>query len=117
MEPLNLDTIKIDDFQKIQLKVGTIIGAMPHPNADKLMLLDVYLGEPGKTLRIVAGIAKHYTHSQMIHKQVIVVTNLEPVKLRGEESFGMLLAASDANCPTLSLLTPDKLMTPGSLVR
>lgn len=109
-----MDQIKIDDFAKIELKVGTVVSAKPHPNADKLMILNVFLGvEP--SLKIVAGIAKQYTTEQIIGRQVVVVTNLEPAKLRGEESFGMLLAASDSE-GNLALLEPDKIIAAGSLV-
>jgi methionyl-tRNA synthetase len=96
--------ISIDDFRKVELRVATITSAEPHPNADKLMVLQIDLG--GELRQICAGIRNHYTAEELVGKQIIVVANLETAKLRGLESQGMLLAASDDE--RVIVLTPDK---------
>ncbi len=85
--------IVYDDFAKVQLRVGLITEASKVPKADRLLQLAVDLGEP-EARTIVAGIAEHYTPEQLVGKRVVVVANLEPRKLRGILSQGMLLAAS-----------------------
>lgn len=85
--------ITIDDFTKIELKVGTIIKAEKHPKADRLLVEQIDLG--GETRQIVSGIAKTYQPEDVIGKKVVVVSNLKPVKLRGVESQGMILCASN----------------------
>jgi methionine--tRNA ligase beta chain len=108
------DTIKYDDFAKIELRVAKVLEARPHPNADKLMLLQVSLGE--ETKQIVAGIRLHYTPEQLVGKNIVIVNNLEPAMLRGEASNGMLLAASSGE--KVILLTPDDPdCAPGSKVK
>ena len=86
--------ITIDEFRKIELKVATVKSAEPHPNADRLMVLNVDLGSEER--QICAGIRNHYAPQELVGKQIVVVANLETAKLRGLESQGMLLAASDA---------------------
>ena len=86
-------TIKYDDFAKLDLKVGTILDAQPHPDAEKLLVLQVDLGSEKR--QIVAGIKKFYACEQLKGVQIVVITNLEPRTLRGVTSHGMLLAASD----------------------
>ncbi|MEG0831255.1 MAG: methionine--tRNA ligase subunit beta, partial [Acidaminococcaceae bacterium] len=85
--------ITIEDFAKIDLRVATIIAASKVPNTDKLMELRVKIGEEERT--IVSGIAQHYTAEALVGRNVVVIANLKPAKLRGIESRGMLLAASD----------------------
>jgi methionyl-tRNA synthetase len=111
-----MDTITIEDFAKATsgLKVGTIKEVRPHPNAEKLICLTVDVGD-GDVRPVVAGIKKHYTAEELVGKQIIVCTNLPPANLRGEESKGMLLAASDAE--GLSLVTLDKPRAPGSPIK
>jgi methionyl-tRNA synthetase len=104
--------ISIDEFRKVELKVATIKGAEAHPNADKLIVLQVDLGSEQR--QICAGIRNHYTPEELIGKQIIVVANLQTAKLRGLESQGMLLAASDED--RVIILTPDKPVPPGSQV-
>jgi methionyl-tRNA synthetase len=104
--------ISIDEFRKVELKVATIKAAEPHPNADKLMVLQVDLGSEQR--QICAGIRNHYAPEQLIGRQIVLVANLEPAKLRGLESQGMLLAASDEG--RVILLTPEKAVEPGSKV-
>lgn len=97
--------IGIDDFKKVELRVATIVEAERIPKADKLLKLIVDLG-PEKR-QIVSGIAAYYEPEALIGKQVVVVTNLKPVKLRGVESFGMILAAkTDTEFSLVSPLTP-----------
>lgn len=87
--------ITIDDFAKIDLRVATVIAAERVPKTDKLMKIQIKLGEEERT--IVSGIAQYYEAEQLIGRNVIVVANLKAAKLRGIESRGMLLAASDGN--------------------
>ncbi|MGE3819592.1 MAG: methionine--tRNA ligase subunit beta [Isosphaeraceae bacterium] len=93
-----------DDFAKVELRVAKVIEARPHPNADKLMLLQIDLGEEAPR-QIVAGIRLHYTPEQLVGKLIVVVANLQPATLRGETSQGMLLAATSGE--KVVLLAPD----------
>ena len=86
------DPITYDDFAKVELRVAKVLEARPHPNADKLMLLQIDVGDAQK--QIVAGIRQHYTPEQLVGKMIVVVNNLAPAMLRGETSNGMLLAAT-----------------------
>jgi tRNA-binding protein len=104
--------ITIDDFRKVELKIATIKAAEPHPNADRLMVLKVDLG--GEERQICAGIRNHYTPEDLLGKQIVVVANLETAMLRGMESQGMLLAASDDG--RIIILTPEKAVRAGSKV-
>ncbi len=105
--------IEITDFAKVDLRVAEIIAAEKVEGADKLLKLKVTLGEEER--QIVAGIAKHYSPEELVGKRIVVVANLKPVTLRGIESQGMLLAASDEN--TVSILTPLKEVKVGSKVK
>ena len=105
--------ITIDQFRTIELRVGTVRSAEPHPNADRLVVLRVDLG--GEERQLVAGIRAHYDPATLVGRQVIVVANLEPAKLRGVESQGMVLAASEGD--KVVLLRPDETVTPGAVVR
>lgn len=87
------DEISIDDFAKIDLRVATVVAAERVPKTDKLIKLQVKIGDKERT--IVSGIAQHYEPENLIGKNVIVIANLKPAKLRGIESRGMVLAASD----------------------
>ena len=95
------ELITIDDFAKVELKVGKILDCQPHPKADRLLVSKIDIGDEVRT--IVSGIRKFYNEKDLIGKKVIVVTNLKPVNLRGVESNGMILAASDEE--NLSVLT------------
>lgn len=86
------EEIGIEDFTKVELKVGTIISAEKHPKADRLLVEQIDLGD--ETRQIVSGIAASFTPEEVVGKKVVVVTNLKPVKLRGVESQGMILCAS-----------------------
>ncbi len=105
--------ISIEDFLKVDLRVGRILEVSPHPNADRLLRLQVDLGTERRQL--IAGLAGHYSPEDLIGRQVVVVANLKPAKLRGELSEGMILAASDDS--GVALLTPISPMAPGSQVR
>jgi methionyl-tRNA synthetase len=109
-----LAPIKIDDFARIELRVGTVLSAAAVPKAKKLLQLSVDLGEPAPR-SIVAGIAETYAPDQIVGKQVIVVANLEPATIRGIASQGMLLAAGDGQVVGLSAL--DRHVPPGTRVR
>jgi methionyl-tRNA synthetase len=86
--------ITIDDFAKIELRVAQIVVAERIPKADKLLRLEVDLGPQGKR-QILSGIAEFYTPEELIGRRIVVITNLAPRKMRGLESHGMLLAASE----------------------
>jgi methionyl-tRNA synthetase len=101
-----LAPIKIDDFSKVELRVGTVLSAAAVPKAKKLLHLSIDLGEPTPR-SIVAGIAEAYAPDQIVGKQVIVVANLEPATIRGVSSQGMILAAGDARILGLSALDRD----------
>ena len=98
-----LPEITIDDFAKVELKVGTVLKCEKHPKADKLLVSQVDLGD--HTRQIVSGIASSYTPEEMVGKKVVVVTNLKTAQLRGVESQGMLLAGSKKK--KISLVTID----------
>ena len=106
--------ISIDEFRKIELRVATVKSAEPHPNADKLMVLQIDLGEEQR--QICAGIKGHYTAEQLVGKNIVLVANLAPRVMRGQESQGMLLAASNADRSKVIVLTPDGDIEPGSVV-
>jgi methionine--tRNA ligase beta chain len=99
------DLVSYDDFAKLELRVAKVIEARPHPNADRLLLLQVDVG--GEPKQIVAGIRQHYTPEQLVGKLIVVVNNLEPAMLRGESSNGMLLAATSGD--KVVVLTVDDL--------
>jgi len=105
--------ISIDDFRKVELKIATIKAAEAHPNADKLLVLQIDLG--GEQRQICAGIRNHYTPEELVGKQIVVVANLETANLRGMESEGMLLAASDEG--RVIIMTPEKTVQPGAQVK
>ncbi len=86
-----VEEITIDDFAKVQFKVAEIIEAEEHPKADKLLILQLKVGE--ETRQVVSGIKKYYSPEDLVGKKVVIVANLKPIKLRGVESKGMVLAA------------------------
>ncbi len=107
------EEITIDDFAKVELRVAQVTACTKHPNADKLLVLQLDLGYEQR--QVVSGIAKHYTPEEMVGKKVILVANLKPVKLRGELSQGMILAASVGD--QLTLATVDPSMPNGAIVK
>jgi methionyl-tRNA synthetase len=106
--------IQFDDFAKLELRIGTITIAEKVEKADKLLKLQVDLGHETRT--IVSGIAQHFKPEELINKQVIVVVNLAPRKMRGIESQGMILSAEQPD-GKLILVNPDTLTENGSEVR
>ncbi|WP_333655819.1 methionine--tRNA ligase [Dissulfurispira sp.] len=107
------ELIAIDDFAKVELKVGKVISAEEVEKSEKLLKLKVDIGEERQ---IVAGIAKSYTPDDLIGKKIVVVANLKPAKLMGIESHGMLLAATDEE-GRLSVLTLDREVKQGARVK
>ena len=108
-----MDTISYEDFKRLDLRVAKIIEVERVENSEKLIRLQIDLGEEKR--QIVAGIGKFYNPEDLINKQIVVVANLEPRKLMGEESQGMLLAASNED--QISLLIPDQEIPTGAIVK
>ena len=120
--------ITIDEFAHIDLRIGTIREAKPHPNADRLLVLSVDLhpkadklyivkldaGELGER-QVVAGLKAHYKPEELVGKTVAFVANLQPAMLRGVESQGMVLAGDDGT--VVSVLEPARKLPPGSKIR
>ena len=109
--PAKKPMIEFDDFAKLDLKVGTILSAEKVEKADKLLKLTVDLGVEQRT--IVSGIALHFKPEDIVGKQVVIVANLAPRKMRGIESQGMVLMAEDA-AGKLHFINPDEIINPGS---
>lgn len=107
------DTISIEDFAKIKLRVGKVISAESIQSSKKLIKLLVDLGDEKR--QVVAGIAAYYRQEDLVGRNVVIVTNLKPAKLMGIESQGMILAAS--NGERLTLVCPEKDIPPGSIVK
>lgn len=115
-------SITFEDFAKVDLRVARVLKAEPHPNADKLYKLQLDDGS-GTTRQICAGIRQAYSAEELVGKTIIIVANLAPRMLRGEESRGMLLAASNApkeGTPEVErrvvILTTLSEMQPGAIV-
>lgn len=104
--------ISIDEFRRIDLRIATVKKVEPHPNADKLLVLKIDLGSEER--QIVAGIRGQYEPATLVGRQIVVIANLETAKLRGMESQGMLLAASDGD--RIVILTTEKPVTPGAKI-
>jgi methionyl-tRNA synthetase len=111
--PAVFNLVSYDTFAKIELRVANVLEAREHPNANKLLLLRIKVGDAEK--QIVAGIRGHYEPAALVGRQVVVVNNLEPAMIRGEESNGMLLAASDDQ--GVVLLRPDRETACGAKVK
>ena len=105
--------ISLEDFSKLELRVAVVETAEHHPNADRLYVLGVRVGEERK--KIVAGVRKFYGVDELIGKKVVIVNNLAPAVIRGVESQGMLLAASDDQ--TLTLVTPERPISENARVK
>ncbi len=110
-----INMVKFDEWQKLDLRVGEIKEAKDHPNADKLVILKVDVGS--KIIQLVAGLKKHYKINDLVGRKIIVFTNLESVELRGIKSEGMLLAAVDEKNDKVVFLTPEKDVSKGAKVR
>jgi methionyl-tRNA synthetase len=104
--------VSFEDFKKIDIRVARIKEAQEHPNADKLLVLKLDTGAEER--QVVAGIKNFYKPEDLLGKKVIAITNLESAKIRGVESAGMVLVASDENI--LALLAPEKDIKEGSKI-
>ncbi|MBD3248822.1 methionine--tRNA ligase subunit beta [Candidatus Woesearchaeota archaeon] len=100
-----MENISYEDFQKLDIRVGTIKEASPHPDADKLLILKIDEGKD-QPRQLVAGLKEHYSPEELVGKRIIFLANLDPKPLRGEISNGMILAAADGE--QIALLTTDK---------
>lgn len=103
----------LQEFKNIELKVAQIKEVNDHPNADRLYVISVDLGDKRK--QIVAGIKKSYSKEELVGKQVVVVDNLEPALLRGIESQAMLLATEDDE--GICIVSPERKTKLGSIVK
>ncbi len=107
-------TISLDQFKEADIRVGTVVVCESIENADRLLRLEVDFGELG-TRQILSGIAEYVTPYDMVGKQLLFITNLEPRTIRGLESNGMLLAVGEGE--SFSFLSPTKEVAKGSPVR
>ena len=105
--------VTIDDFKKIELIVAQIKEVKEHPNADRLYVLKVDTGQEEKQL--IAGIRQSYTKEQLVGRRVVVVNNMQPAVIRGEESNGMILAVTDEQ--GIVLLSVEREIPLGSIVK
>lgn len=108
------NVIQYDDFARVELRVATVLECKAHPNADKLLVLQIDLGTEKR--QICAGLRQHYAPEALVGKQVIVVANLAPRTMRGEVSQGMLLAATDPATAKVIVVSPSEQVAPGSKV-
>lgn len=114
-------TMTIDEFGKVELRVGIVLSAEPMTGSEKLLKLQVDLGEKNEAgesvpRQIIAGIGKSYTFEVLLGKQVVIVANLEPRVLMGETSYGMLLAATnEEGLPVV--LTTERDVAPGAAIK
>lgn len=106
--------IQYEDFAKVQLRVAKVLEAFNHPNADKLLVLKVDLGNEQR--QICAGLRGKYEPEALVGRNIVVVANLAPRMMRGLESNGMLLAASNADHSQVIFLTPEADVEPGAAV-
>ncbi len=108
------ETIQFQDFTKVNLRVAKVLEAWDHPNADKLIVLKIDLGDEQR--QICAGLRGHYEASELVGRNIVVVANLAPRQMRGEESKGMLLAAVTPDHSRVVLVAPDADVEPGASV-
>lgn len=105
--------VTFEEFKKLELKVAKIKDVQDHPNAEKLYVIVIDLGD--KTKQIVAGIKSFYSKEELLNKEIVVVDNLEPAILRGVESQAMLLAAQDEK--GITIIAPQREVALGSIVK
>ncbi|MFQ5410741.1 MAG: methionine--tRNA ligase subunit beta [Phycisphaerae bacterium] len=108
------EMITFDDFAKMDLRVAKVLEAVPHPDADRLLVLKIDLGTEQRQL--VAGLKGYYEPSDLVGRLIVVVKNLKPRTMRGEESRGMLLAASSEDHARVILVSPSADIEPGARV-
>jgi methionyl-tRNA synthetase len=106
--------ISFEEFQKLDLRIATVASVEDHPDADKLFVIMLDVGELG-TRQVVAGLKGHYNPSDLVDQQVAFIANLAPVKLRGVESQGMILAGDSEGI--VSVLNPGRALAPGARIR
>jgi len=107
-----MDNISFEEFKKMDIRCARILEVQDHPNADKLYVIKIDLG--AETRQLVAGIKPWYNKEELVGRDIVVITNLEPRVIRGMESKGMLLAAQDE--AGVCILVPEKPAKPGSAV-
>jgi len=107
--------IPFKEWEKMKLRIGVIKKIQPHPDADRLYIMMVDLGEGETDRQIVAGLKEHYKPEELLNKEVVIFTNLQPTIIRGVESNGMVLVAEFEG--KVSVLTPEKKMHPGAQIR
>jgi methionyl-tRNA synthetase len=100
-----METISFADWEKLDIRVGTVLEVKSHPDADKLYILKIDQGKE-EPIQLVAGLRQGYTEEELKGKKIVFLANLEPKELRGELSQGMILAAVDGE--QVSVLTVDK---------
>ncbi len=105
--------VSFEDFKKMELRVAEIESVALHPNADRLYVLGIKVGEVRKS--IVAGIRQHYGEEELKGKKIVIVNNLEPAVIRGVESNGMMLVASEGEI--LTLIVPERPIADGASIR
>ncbi|MBD3263670.1 MAG: hypothetical protein GF375_01030 [Candidatus Omnitrophica bacterium] len=105
--------VNFDDFSRLELRTGKIMEVESHPDAEKLFVLKVNIGE--KAIQLVAGIKPFYSSQELIGKSIVVLVNLEPKDIRGVRSEGMLLAAQAKD--DVSLIVPNKDVPEGTIIR
>ena len=101
--------VSFNDFLKLDIRVGTIKSVKQHPNAEKLYILLLEMGEGQEDRQLVAGIKPYYKEDELVGKQIAIIANLEHKEIRGIRSQGMLLAAEDGENPIALLVTDRKL--------
>ncbi len=106
--------VTIDEFKNMEIVVGTVLSAEPVPETDKLLRLEVDLGEE-RPRQILSGIAEHVSPSEIIGRQLLFIANLEPRVIRGLVSSGMLLATGEGD--HFAMISPTKTVPPGSRIR
>ena len=105
--------ITLDDFKKLEIITARIVNVRDHPNADKLLIVEVDTGEARKEL--VAGIKNSYAKNDLVGKDIVLINNIAPAVIRGVESSGMLLAVEDGK--GIRIIAPDNPVRPGSRVK
>ena len=110
-----MTNIPFDEWKKMDFRVAEIVDVQDHPQADRLYVLQVDLGEEKRTL--VAGLKQHYEKDDLLGRKVIVFANLQPAELRGVMSHGMVLAAVEEDGEKVVLLTPEEDIAVGARIR
>lgn len=107
-----MSEVSFDEWKRLDLRIGKIKEVKDHPNADKLIILKVDVGD--KEMQLVAGLKEHYKNKELVGKKVIIFVNLRPTELRGVKSDGMILAAVDKE--KVVLIVPEKDIKVGAKV-